>query len=687
MGKRLHKDDEDLTVANALENQPLKKQKHDKKQKKEKKDKKGKKDKKDKQEQNDKTGPNNLVEKLAKSKSLNLDTRPKSSSNQPTSVLQNKSFAIHDLINIEHSISVIQDNLAKLMEIAPTSDELSQFVKSLIDSNMFQNGEITSKLLLLTKSHKIQLAAQLKTLYRENKLKIFDQIINFTEKTKLENADDIQLLLKEKKENQISKNEQHTILDSTQTKFLPKLPELSDSILEAKVFIHRSSTNNDLYASKYDQVQSNNERLEYLGDAVLETVVSDILEAKYTDYDEGQLSILRSTLVKNETIEILARAYKFPQRQLQLLDSQVIKSNLNLNTSEDSVNKKIADLFEAYIGALFIDKGRDGTAYDFIKAWLLKVYAPILVEYDASTKSRYIHLSKELVAKYLSNPTILKSDQAQEPKPSPRPLPSGFENLKELQLPKLSEQEETTDSNIITESKQPVTEQVKVQHADEISDETFPITIPSSEPVDKTAKPELYALIGTARSHPKYERARSYKNTNGFYVMDCIMEGEVIGSGEGSNAKDASARAAKAALLNKKAVEKYHLIRMMTPRVESNIAKPEDKKRSQSEFLREFEIPYKIKPRQVVSVDPQAKTKLTQLLMDTKNTTPEFSAVRDDSSQSVLPMFRTYMKINNLDICSCVDASKKKGTLKASQWLLDQIDRFGQDVVFRDIGI
>ncbi|OXT09737.1 ribonuclease III, partial [Bacillus sp. OG2] len=49
--------------------------------------------------------------------------------------------------------------------------------------------------------------------------------------------------------------------------------------------------------SKHDQVQANNERLEYLGDAVLETMVSDILYMRYPDYDEGQLSILRSTLV------------------------------------------------------------------------------------------------------------------------------------------------------------------------------------------------------------------------------------------------------------------------------------------------------------------------------------------------------------------------------------------------------
>ena len=60
-----------------------------------------------------------------------------------------------------------------------------------------------------------------------------------------------------------------------------------------------------------------NERLEFLGDAVLEVIVSDFLFHEYPDKPEGQLTRMRAQLVREESLAFLARKYQF-NRQIRL---------------------------------------------------------------------------------------------------------------------------------------------------------------------------------------------------------------------------------------------------------------------------------------------------------------------------------------------------------------------------------
>lgn len=650
----------------------LKKVKKEKKEKKEKKDKKERKDKKDRKEKRNKDIELTIT-------SNNDGSKDDKSLDQSQPI---KSLAVYDINNIMYSVSVVQEHLSRLLKLSLTTDELSKFINHLIENN--NSPDATAKLLLLSKNQKIQLASQIKTLYNENKLKIFDQIMNFSDNSVLESAENIQLLIK--KRNEKKNNVEFDNNDNNNNgnihhndRFLPALPTLNDSILEAKVFIHRSVTNNDMHSSKYDQVQSNNERLEYLGDAVLETIVSDILYNRYSDYDEGELTILRATLVKNETIEILARAYKFPERQKELLDSNIIDTDLT--AGRGGVNKHYADLFESYIGALFIDKGNDGGAYEFIKNWLITLYTPILTEHDECKQSRYVHLSNQLVKKYLTNPytyhnkKIIFNNNEQQKETTIEKNESKVEKIEENNKDKKEIKEEK-----IEESSTKVT-----MGKSEEKFEKFPVTIKSEATVDKLAKGELYSLIGTANSHPIYrtDNNRS-KRQDSYFVVHCVMENEILGTGEGKSTKDASARAAKAALLNKKAIEKYHLIRMMTPREESiqSQLKPEKIRKNTYGFV----IPYKIQRSEIPTPDLSAKTKLLEILSDFK-IIPEYIVEPDPTVESVLPMFRTTLKIKDRIICNCVEASKKKGANKVSQWLLDEIERNGKDKVFKILHI
>ncbi len=98
-----------------------------------------------------------------------------------------------------------------------------------------------------------------------------------------------------------------------------------------------------------DGTHLNNERLEFLGDAILEAVVSDFLFIAFPHDDEGGLTRLRSKIVSRNTLNQLARAIG--------LDRHIIR-----HTGGSSVQKHIAgDAMEAMIGAMYLDRGYDRT--------------------------------------------------------------------------------------------------------------------------------------------------------------------------------------------------------------------------------------------------------------------------------------------------------------------------------------
>ncbi len=97
-----------------------------------------------------------------------------------------------------------------------------------------------------------------------------------------------------------------------------------------------------------DRRHINNERLEFLGDAVLGLVVADILYEKYTDQQEGFLTTLRSRIVKRETLNELAVKIG--------LDKLVAHSNKMVYAHNNYMN---GNAFEAFVGAIYMDRGYD----------------------------------------------------------------------------------------------------------------------------------------------------------------------------------------------------------------------------------------------------------------------------------------------------------------------------------------
>lgn len=106
--------------------------------------------------------------------------------------------------------------------------------------------------------------------------------------------------------------------------------------------IHRSASE-----STGDGHSLNNERLEYLGDAVLDAVVAEYLFKRFPFKREGELTEMRSKLVKREQLGTLAR-------RMHLTDLVEILPSAHAKSAG-------GDAFEALIGALFLDKGYEKT--------------------------------------------------------------------------------------------------------------------------------------------------------------------------------------------------------------------------------------------------------------------------------------------------------------------------------------
>ena len=124
----------------------------------------------------------------------------------------------------------------------------------------------------------------------------------------------------------------------------------------------------------------NNERLEFLGDAILNFVAGEALFQRFPLAREGQLSRLRARLVKGETLAILARG--FDLGEYLRLGSGELKSG---GFRRESI---LADALEALIGAIYLDTGMEA-ARERVLAWLTtELDSLTLVDTNKDPKTR-----------------------------------------------------------------------------------------------------------------------------------------------------------------------------------------------------------------------------------------------------------------------------------------------------------
>lgn len=146
-----------------------------------------------------------------------------------------------------------------------------------------------------------------------------------------------------------------------------------------KLAFRHKSTNKDV-----NGIKINNERLEYLGDAILGSIIAEFLFKKFPYKEEGFLTEMRSKIVCRSNLDKLGR---------KLGIDKLIESSADTKHAAKSMR---GDAFEAFIGALYLDKGYRAT-YKVIINRIVNIHIDVdaLEHLDTNFKSKLIEWSQK----------------------------------------------------------------------------------------------------------------------------------------------------------------------------------------------------------------------------------------------------------------------------------------------------
>jgi ribonuclease-3 len=124
---------------------------------------------------------------------------------------------------------------------------------------------------------------------------------------------------------------------------MKSIPTFQNNALFEQAFIHRS------YLNETREKRESNERLEFLGDSILSFIISQHLYLTFPDFDEGILTNLRSLIVNTKSLAIVSKEYEF---------GNLLKLSRGEEDSKGRENESLlANCYESFLGALFIDQG------------------------------------------------------------------------------------------------------------------------------------------------------------------------------------------------------------------------------------------------------------------------------------------------------------------------------------------
>ena len=140
--------------------------------------------------------------------------------------------------------------------------------------------------------------------------------------------------------------------------------EFKDKNLLLQAFCHRS------YLNEHPEWKlGHNERLEFLGDAVIEILVTEYLFFKFPEAEEGFLTNLRASLVNFQNLFLVAEKLN--------LEKYLLVSKGERKDNRKGKESILADLFEALVGAIYLDQGKE-VAKKFLERFLFPTLEEIL---------------------------------------------------------------------------------------------------------------------------------------------------------------------------------------------------------------------------------------------------------------------------------------------------------------------
>lgn len=479
-----------------------------------------------------------------------------------------------DVQKLDYSIRTIQKNLKNVIEDVPNITELT----NLMDSNVLSSSTLSD----LQQNKFIWLASQLKTKYILGQAPIIDDIIKGLIDIDEKDLQQLQEMSKDKPQQSFqfdkSATPQSNSSQGSDYDGLPRLPTINDTHLYERVFIHRSALNHKYYLDQDELLQAHNERLEFLGDSVLNNLVTLILYDRYPNATEGSLTKMRSHLIDNKTLAVFAHGYGFNYK---------LRTNIEQSILDTGDQKIFADVFEAYVGALSMEAGLD---LRHIKKWLHKLYQPKLDAFDEDTNlkpinkeaksalysligSAQLHPVYELVVKgdgvnkNFEVECRIKGDvlgRGGAPNQRDAGLRAAMQALnnkpmleKYFRLRSASDPSET----VISQKQLQVQERIKLKSSQEdskvINFKMFPIQVDtSSDLLQNDAKNDLYARLGkTIGVVPEYIVSDT---PDGKFQVDLKIKGFLVAQAKDSSKKKVMTKAAMAVLNNEEAMAQIY---------------------------------------------------------------------------------------------------------------------------------
>lgn len=140
----------------------------------------------------------------------------------------------------------------------------------------------------------------------------------------------------------------HKGMDGMDNQFVTSLKENYHIVFQEIGLLEQAFTHSSYVNEHRNLALSDNERLEFLGDAVLELLVSQFLYRKFPDIPEGKLTKLRASMVREDSLAEFARECGF--------DHYIRLGKGEENSGGRQRNSLLCDLFESFLGALYLDQ-------------------------------------------------------------------------------------------------------------------------------------------------------------------------------------------------------------------------------------------------------------------------------------------------------------------------------------------
>ncbi|SEN80207.1 ribonuclease-3 [bacterium A37T11] len=169
---------------------------------------------------------------------------------------------------------------------------------------------------------------------------------------------------------------------SPQRKYVKALKNLLGFVPGNMHLYHMAFRHKSVAKNIKEGTKNSNERLEFLGDAILGSVIAELLFTKYPYKDEGFLTEMRSKIVSRNHLNLLAR--KLGLNELIQFDTRMIGPQAKQTSL-------LGDAFEALVGAIYLDKGYRFTRH-FLVTRIIKQHVDIhqLEQTETNFKSRLI---------------------------------------------------------------------------------------------------------------------------------------------------------------------------------------------------------------------------------------------------------------------------------------------------------